>query len=95
MGNSQSPADRQIITDETFASHQGFDLATFEDRFLPMSELLSLRVPKAQLFVDFKAELVDRLGLQGDVRLWVLVNRQNKTVRPDAVVPDTDLTMSA
>lgn len=30
-----------------------------------------------------------------DIRLWVLVNRQNKTVRPDAPVSDQDPTMSA
>jgi ubiquitin carboxyl-terminal hydrolase 7 len=85
----------QVITDETFTKHQGFDLATFEDRTYPPSELHSFRVLKSQPFVDFKRSIVEQLGVRpSDARLWVLVNRQNKTVRPDAPVPENDPTLS-
>ena len=85
----------QVITDETFKLHQGFDLATFDDRTVPATELPSYRVAKAQPFVDFRAQLAREHGYRPEeVRLWVLVNRQNKTVRPDAPVMDSDPTMS-
>lgn len=86
----------KVITDQTFTQHQGFDLATFDDRTVPATELPSYRVAKAQPFVEFRAQLAREYGYQPEeIRLWVLVNRQNKTVRPDAPVSDLDPTMSS
>lgn len=87
----------KVITDETFKKHQGFDLASFDDRnaAIPAAPLTSYRVPKNQPYVDFKAQLCQENNINPEeVRLWVLVNRQNKTVRPDAVVPEDDPTLS-
>lgn len=76
--------------------HQGFDLATFEDRAVPSSILPTYRVPKSQTFLDFRSQIALDYGYEAeDVRLWVLVNRQNKTVRPDAPVSDQDPSLSA
>ncbi|KAK0549532.1 ubiquitin-specific protease ubp15 [Tilletia horrida] len=81
----------KVITEETFRKHQGFDLATFEDRTLAPTELPSFRVHKSDTFLSFKAMLSQQFQLPEDqMRLWVLVNRQNKTVRPDTVVPEND-----
>lgn len=86
----------KLITDETFTQHQGFDLASFDDRNTAASDLPSYRIPKSQPFVEFRAAIAKEHGYQPqDVRLWVLVNRQNKTVRPDAPVSDQDPTLSA
>ncbi|KAK4048743.1 ubiquitin-specific protease ubp15 [Microbotryomycetes sp. JL221] len=85
----------KLITEETFARHQGFDLATFDDRTVPATDLPSYRVMKSQPFVDFRNQVARQYGhAPEDVRLWVLVNRQNKTIRPDAPVPDTDPTLT-
>ena len=85
----------KVITDDTFRKHQGFDLASFDDRTGPTSQVASFRVAKNQPYVDFKTELCNQYNINSeDVRLWVLVNRQNKTVRPDAVVPEEDRTLS-
>jgi len=89
----------KVITDDAFRKHQGFDLASFDDRSPTAvssgSQVASFRVAKNQPYVEFKAQLCDQWKLnQEDVRLWVLVNRQNKTVRPDAVVPEEDPTLS-
>ncbi|CAO1629496.1 unnamed protein product [Sympodiomycopsis kandeliae] len=81
----------KIITEDTFRQHQGFDLATFEERNLPASELPSFRVLKNEPYLTFKARLAQEYGIaESSFRLWVLVNRQNKTVRPDTVVPEND-----
>lgn len=63
---------------------------------MPASELPSFRVPKSQPFLEFKNKLAQDMGYQPEtIRLWVLVNRQNKTVRPDTAVPENDPTLSA
>lgn len=81
----------KIITEDTFRTHQGFDLATFEERNLPASDLPSFRVLKNEPYITFKQRLAQEYGLSpSSFRLWVLVNRQNKTVRPDTVVPEND-----
>ncbi|KAM0792135.1 hypothetical protein ACM66B_004835 [Microbotryomycetes sp. NB124-2] len=85
----------KLITEETFQHHQGFDLATFDDRTVPATELPTYRVLKTQSFVDFRNQIARQHNhAPEDVRLWVLVNRQNKTIRPDAPVPDTDPTLT-
>ncbi|GAA5900428.1 uncharacterized protein JCM6883_002840 [Sporobolomyces salmoneus] len=85
----------KVITEHTFGQHQGFDLATFDDRTVPQTELPTYRVPKAQTYLEFRALVAQDNGCKPeDIRLWVLVNRQNKTVRPDAPVSDQDPTMT-
>ncbi|KAI8455154.1 ubiquitin thiolesterase [Phakopsora pachyrhizi] len=85
----------KIITDETFQAHEGFDLALFDDRTMPPSDLPTFRIPKQQPFLDFKAKVAQDLGYEpNQIRLWVLVNRQNKTVRPDTVIPEHDPTLT-
>ncbi|PWN30800.1 putative ubiquitin-specific processing protease 21 [Jaminaea rosea] len=85
----------KIITEETFRVHQGFDLATFEERNLPTSELPSFRVLKNEPYLTFKNRLAQEYNLSPQAfRLWVLVNRQNKTVRPDTVVPENDTSLT-
>ncbi|GAA5896538.1 hypothetical protein JCM6882_005722 [Rhodosporidiobolus microsporus] len=85
----------KVITDQTFSQHQGFDLATFDDRTVPSTELPTYRVPKAQPYLEFRAQVAKDNGVDpNDIRLWVLVNRQNKTVRPDAPVSDQDPTLT-
>lgn len=85
----------KVITEQTFKVHQGFDLATFEERNLPASELPSFRVLKSEPYVLFKSKLAQQFGLdENAMRLWVLVNRQNKTVRPDTVVPENDANLT-
>lgn len=85
----------KIVTEEHFCAHQGFDLATFDDRVARPTELPTFRVLKSEPYVSFKARLAQHFRLPDQaIRLWVLVNRQNKTVRPDAVVPENDPTLT-
>ncbi|KWU45004.1 ubiquitin carboxyl-terminal hydrolase 5 [Rhodotorula sp. JG-1b] len=85
----------KIITQETFNQHQGFDLATFDDRTMPATQLPTYRVPKAQPYLDFRSQIAHANKMDpNSIRLWVLVNRQNKTVRPDAPINDQDPTLT-
>ncbi|CCV00636.1 unnamed protein product [Malassezia sympodialis ATCC 42132] len=81
----------KIVTEEIFQRHQGFDIATLDDRSLRPTDVPTFRVMKNEPAISFKARLAQHFNLPPHlVRLWVLVNRQNKTIRPDAVMPEND-----
>ncbi|KAI9026565.1 hypothetical protein CLU79DRAFT_742351 [Phycomyces nitens] len=78
-----------LVTDNTFMANDGFDFVNFEERTMEASQLEVRRVRKDQKYGDFKRELSHSMGLpETHVRLWFLVNRQNRTIRPDAPVPE-------
>ena len=85
----------KVITDETFARHEGFDLAVFDERNWPLSDLPTFRVLKQETYSVFKSRVAQHFGYpESQIRLWVLVNRQNKTVRPDAHIPENEPSLS-
>jgi ubiquitin carboxyl-terminal hydrolase 7 len=85
----------QIITDETFTKYEGFDLASFEEKAGETPAYLSYRTKKDDTLESFKNALCENLGVPSDhIRLWILVNRQNRTVRPDAPILDADYQLS-
>ncbi|CAK5277441.1 unnamed protein product [Mycena citricolor] len=85
----------KVITDDTFSRHEGFDLATFDEKNWPPSELPSFRVLKQETYSTFKTRVAQHFGYpENQVRLWVLVNRQNKTVRPDTPIPENEPTLT-
>jgi ubiquitin carboxyl-terminal hydrolase 7 len=85
----------KVITDETFSQHEGFDLATFDEKNWPQSELPTFRVLKQETYSVFKSRVAQHFNLaDSQVRLWVMVNRQNKTVRPDTHIPENEPTLT-
>ncbi|KAH7923859.1 cysteine proteinase [Leucogyrophana mollusca] len=85
----------KVITDDTFAHHEGFDLATFDEKNWPPSELPSFRVLKQETYSTFKSRVANHFNLpESKIRLWVMVNRQNKTVRPDTHIPENEPTLT-
>jgi ubiquitin carboxyl-terminal hydrolase 7 len=85
----------KVITDETFARHEGFDLAAFDEKNWPPSDLPSFRVLKQEPYSTFKSRVAHHFNYpENQIRLWVLVNRQNKTVRPDTHIPENEPTLT-
>jgi ubiquitin carboxyl-terminal hydrolase 7 len=86
----------QVITDDTFSHHEGFDMATFDEKNWPPSDLPTFRVLKSEPYSTFKSRVAQHFNYpESQIRLWVLVNRQNKTVRPDNPIPENEPTLSA
>ncbi|OJJ32980.1 hypothetical protein ASPWEDRAFT_43017 [Aspergillus wentii DTO 134E9] len=83
-----------VLTEESFQSHHGFDLTSFE---LPAGDpalAKQYRILRAQKVGEFAEQLAEEKGLQGSqIRFWVMVNRQNKTTRPDQVIKDPEMTV--
>ncbi|EJD52931.1 cysteine proteinase [Auricularia subglabra TFB-10046 SS5] len=85
----------KIITDDSFAQHQGFDLASFDEKHWPPSELPAFRVLKTEPYFTFKRRVAQHFSIpEQQMRLWVLVNRQNKTIRPDVPIPENESTLT-
>lgn len=81
----------KIVTDETFSRHEGFNLATFDKRKSPPPDLPTLRVPKQMTYSTFKSRVAQYFNYpESQIRLWVLINRQNKTVRPEVQIPENE-----
>jgi ubiquitin carboxyl-terminal hydrolase 7 len=81
----------KIITDDLFSKHEGFDLASFDDKNMGATDLPTFRVLKDETYAKFKQRIATYFKIaERDFRLWVLVNRQNKTIRPDVPIQESD-----
>ena len=83
-----------IITDDQFRKYQGFDLASWD--MVPNSESTPefYRLLRTSTVEELCGRLGEARGLPSDhVRLWVMVNRQNKTIRPDQPLLDREMTV--
>ncbi|POG66834.1 ubiquitin carboxyl-terminal hydrolase 5 [Rhizophagus irregularis DAOM 181602=DAOM 197198] len=80
----------KVVTAEKFKVHQGFDLANFDDRQYPLSDVYVYKILKSDTYRSFK-EIVSRIFNipPEQVRFWIFVNRQNKTIRLDAPISES------
>jgi ubiquitin carboxyl-terminal hydrolase 7 len=85
----------QVVTDDTFTNHDGFDLANFDEKsWLPL-DLPTFRVPKQENYSTFKRRVAQHFNYpENQIRLWVLIDRANKTVRPEYPIPENEPAMS-
>ncbi|KTW29759.1 hypothetical protein T552_00966 [Pneumocystis carinii B80] len=85
----------KIVTDEDFKAHQGFDLSNIEERDPPVCLFSTHKILKETLFINFKTQIAENHGIDSkNIKFWVMVNRQNKTIRPDTPVPENDPTLT-
>ncbi|KAI9834557.1 MAG: hypothetical protein M1819_002933 [Sarea resinae] len=84
-----------VITDDTFKAHQGFDLATWDSgQGNAAAGPKAYRVLRSSTISDFMKTVADDIGqVATQLRPWVMVNRQNKTVRPDQPLMDPSMTL--
>lgn len=84
-----------IVTEDAFKAFQGFDLTNWESDPNAPSTPQTYRVLRASTVGDFTKTVAEALRLPVEqIRLWVMVNRQNKTIRPDQPLSDLDMTIS-
>lgn len=83
-----------VITEENFKAHQGFDLVNWETDLTSPSAPQTHRVLRTWTVAEFVRSLAEKKKTPPEnIRLWVMVNRQNKTTRPDQPLLDTDMTI--
>lgn len=82
------------MTEENFKAYQGFDLINWEADPTSPSAPKTHRILRTMTVSEFAKSLAESEDLPPEhVRLWVMVNRQNKTVRPDQPLTDPNMTI--
>lgn len=78
----------RVIDVETFRNHDGLDLGSFDANDRETVQWLhSYRVRRDMTWAGLYAYIAERNHLPRDhIRLWNMVNRQNRTVRPDTPI---------
>lgn len=85
----------RVITDDTYRAYGGTDLTVFDAKHdVDPAAARSYRLLRKSTV----KELAARVGQDTDcdprrIRLWCMVNRQNKTVRPDAPILEVNSTL--
>ncbi len=83
----------KVITADSYRAHDGTDLTYFDADPESPAAPKSYRLLRKSLVSELVAKVAADTGADPrHVRLWCMVNRQNKTVRPD--VPITDIHIS-
>ncbi|KAL8738063.1 MAG: hypothetical protein Q9181_001087 [Wetmoreana brouardii] len=78
-----------VVTERDFKAYQGFDLIDWGADSTTLPAPQTYRVLRASTVADFTKTVAESMQLPAEqVRLWVMVNRQNKTIRPDQPLPD-------
>ncbi|KAL4753186.1 hypothetical protein BDW72DRAFT_169487 [Aspergillus terricola var. indicus] len=83
-----------VLSEETFRCHHGFDLTSYDPPVVDEALPKQYRILKTTTVGEFAEKIAEEKGLNPlQLRFWVMVNRQNKTMRPDQVIQDPEMTM--
>lgn len=85
-----------VVTEQNFKSHQGFDLTKWDADDESESAPTTHRVLKTSTLTEFVQSLAESQQIPPEkLRLWAMVNRQNKTIRPDQPLLEPEMTIEA
>lgn len=86
----------QVATEDHFSKYQGFDIVDWKaaDEENDPAAPKTLKCRKTMTLTEFVQQAAETFGLESDmVRPWVMVNRQNGTVRPDQPLYNASMTL--
>ncbi|CAG8689127.1 16760_t:CDS:10, partial [Cetraspora pellucida] len=76
-------------------NHRGFDLVNFDNQQYPLSEIPQFKISKEDTYDSFKSMIATQFKVPIDkLRFWVIVNRQNKTIRLHEPIKDDCLNIT-
>ncbi|PGH27122.1 hypothetical protein AJ80_01078 [Polytolypa hystricis UAMH7299] len=83
-----------IISTETFKEHHDFDLTLRDPEPDDPSGPKTYRILRKTTVEQLAKDVAEEISLKPEqVRFWVMVNRQNKTSRPDQALKDPSMTI--
>jgi ubiquitin carboxyl-terminal hydrolase 7 len=86
--------DVQVATDESFRAHQGFDLVRWDEDPESGAHAKAYRVLRSTTISEFMSLVAKDMDTVPNLcRPWVMVNRQNRTVRPDQPIDLPNMTL--
>ncbi|ORY37639.1 cysteine proteinase [Rhizoclosmatium globosum] len=83
----------KILLEEHVMKHRGFDLCNFDNKAYPVTPVLTIRFKREETVFGLKQAILKEIGggvTVDRLRVWTLVGRQNKTVRPDTLLTTSD-----
>jgi ubiquitin carboxyl-terminal hydrolase 7 len=85
----------RVITEDTFQAHGGTDLTVFEYSWNENSAAArTYRLLRKSTVKELTETVGEDIGVDPRrIRFWCMVNRQNKTVRPDTPISDFSLSI--
>ncbi|CAG8496942.1 5449_t:CDS:10, partial [Scutellospora calospora] len=84
-----------VVTEKVVKDHTGFDLVNFDNQQYPLSEIPKFKILKGDTYSSFKKMIATKFKVPIDkIRFWVIVKRQNKTIRLDNLIKDDFLNSS-
>ncbi|PKK79919.1 hypothetical protein RhiirC2_860249 [Rhizophagus irregularis] len=79
----------KVVTAEIFKKHKGFDLVDFKNWHDLLPEVYLYKILKRETYGVFKENISRRFNIPPEqVQFWVLINRQNGTIRPNTPIPE-------
>lgn len=84
-----------MITDDTYRAYGGTDLTVFDSKHeVDTSAARSYRLLRKLTVKELAAKVAEDTGCDARrIRLWCMVNRQNKTIRPEAPILEVNSTI--
>ncbi len=83
-----------VVTEDNFKAYQGFDLTMWDEQATPEATPTLHRVLRSSTLAAFTKTLAETMRLPPEqLRLWVMVNRQNKTIRPDQPINELEMSV--
>ena len=80
-----------VATNDTFRANTGFDFVKFDELHAEENHLLVHKLRKDSPFYMVKEDLSKLVGIPANqFRVWMMVNRQNRTVRVDEPIYEDD-----
>lgn len=85
----------RVITDDTYRAYGGTDLTVFDVKHdVDPAAARSYRLLRKTTVKELAARVANDTGCDPrHIRMWCMVNRQNKTVRPDAPILEFNTTI--
>lgn len=81
----------KVVTDQTFAIYEGFDLAALNESNGPLTDLPSFQILKQDNYAEFKGQMAQHFNCkENQMRVWLLGKRQNGTARPDTYLAESE-----
>ena len=85
-----------VIDEDSFKEYQGFDLTDWNLPATSPGAAKPYRTLRSSTVADFIKLLAEERRVPPEqYRLWIMVNRQNKTIRPDQPIVEVDETIEA
>lgn len=83
-----------VATEKNFTAHQGFDVAPWSKDVEGDASPKAYKVLRTMTIADFTSLVAKEMDADPQfLRPWAMVNRQNGTVRPDAVISFPEMTV--